>query len=110
MIAEAVEVPGGTMNMSIHVDFGGMGVVSSSLHALTSGSADAAGFDLSGLRSDIVTSAAVAFSSGWSDALDIFSLTSEGLAGGLDATLQDFLDTEQASLDAIAMSIAELDR
>lgn len=98
------------MNTSIHVDFEGMGVVSSSLHALTSGSADAAGFDLSALRSDIVTSAGVAFSSGWSDVLDIFTLTSSGLAGGLDATLRDFLNTEQANLDSIATSIAELDR
>lgn len=94
----------------IHFDFAGVGAMSSSLRGLRPGSADVAGLDLAALRSDLVTSAVRAFAAGWSDALFAFELTRAGLAGGVDATLNDFLAAEKATIDSITSSLSELDK
>lgn len=96
--------------MRIHLDFEGIGAVSSSLQDLKSGSNDATGLNLSALRSDLVASAGRAFAEGWADALIIFDLTSSGLASGADATVKDFLAAEQAHVDSLTMSIGALDQ
>lgn len=98
------------MNRRLHVDFAGVGAISSTLQELRPGSADVAGLDMSVLRSDLVTSAVRAFAAGWSDALFSFDLMRSGLAAGVDATLNDFLATEQATLDSLTSSIGELDK
>lgn len=96
------------MDKRIHVDFETIGAAASSLHELKAGRSSS--LDLSALRSDLVTSAAEVFASGWSDGLEFFMLTSAALAEGVDATLADFLSTEQAHLDSLAMAIGALER
>lgn len=98
------------MKTCIHLDFGVVGAVASTLQDIKAGSVSGTGFDLSGLRSDLVTSAGRAYASGWSDVLDVLHLTSSGLASGVDATANDFAAAEQTHLDSIATSIGELDR
>lgn len=98
------------MSTHIHLDFEGIGAASSSLQDLAAGSKTGIGLDLSALRSDLVTSSVRAFADGWSDALTIFTLTSSGLASGVDATVNDFLDAEQALIDSLATSIGALDQ
>ncbi|MGJ0389813.1 hypothetical protein [Microbacterium sp. CGR1] len=105
-----VDDSGGSMSTRIHLDFGGVGAVASSLQELTSGSADGIGLDLSAMRSDLVTSAGRAFIEGWSDALIIFDLTSSGLAIGVDETMKDFLAAERAHVDSLTTSIGALDQ
>lgn len=98
------------MSKQLHVDFSSIAQTGSSLESLKVGSSGDSGLDLSGVCSDIVASAGSAFASGWSDALGILNLSSSGLASGLDATLKDFIATEQAHLESIASIIGELDR
>ncbi|PRB16541.1 hypothetical protein [Microbacterium sp. MYb62] len=107
-IVERLMIRGDCMDTRIHVDFETIGTAASSLHELNAGRSS--GLDLSALRSDLVTSAAEVFASGWSDVLEFLILTSTALADGVDATLADFLSTEQAHLDSLAMSIGALGR
>ncbi|MFF1539679.1 hypothetical protein ACFVWL_06355 [Microbacterium sp. NPDC058269] len=110
MLAERSMIRGDSMNTRIHVDFATIRASASSLHGLAVGSTNTSGLDLSALGSDLVASAAEAFAGGWSDALGLLTLTSSGLAGGVDATLADFVTEEQAHLDSLATSIGELER
>lgn len=61
-------IPGGTVRQEIHVDQDGMPGIAAMLNGLNIG-AQESGFDLSPMRSDLVTSAASMFSRGWGDAL-----------------------------------------
>lgn len=98
------------MDARIHVDFVATAAAASSLRDLAVGPGDASGLDLSGVGSDLVASAAEVFVRGWSDALDFLALTGSGLAGGVDATLADFVAGEQAHLDSLSASIGALER
>lgn len=93
------------MDAQIHVDFTTIGTAALLLRELKAGSTIDSGLDLSALASDLATSAAEVFANGWSDALGSLSLTSTALAGGMDATLEDFLVVERAHLDVLAASI-----
>lgn len=78
------------------------------LNGLTVGGS-ASGFDLSPLRSDLVTSAASMFSRGWGEAVIALEWAARGLAVAVDETASDFVAAEQAHIDALAVYVAALD-
>lgn len=76
-------IPGGTVRQEIHVDYDGMQDMARMLKGLTVGGSES-GFDLSSMRSDLVTSAASMFSRGWGDAVVALEWSAHGLAGAVD--------------------------
>lgn len=99
---------GGNMRQPIHVDYDGMQGMTRTLNGLAVGGS-ASGFDLSPMRSDLVTSAASMFSRGWGDALIALEWDARSLAGSVDETVADFVAAEQANLDALTGFVAALD-
>ncbi len=101
-------IPGGTVRQEIHVDHDGMQGIAAMLNGLNIGGQES-GFDLSPMRSDLVTSAASMFSRGWGDALVALEWDARRLAGSVDETVADFAAAEQAHLDALTGFVAALD-
>lgn len=101
-------IPGGTVRQEIHVDYDGMQGMATTLNGVTVGGPEG-GFDLSSLRSDLVTSAASMFARGWGDAVVALEWSAHGLAGSVDETAADFVAAEQAHVDALNSFVAALD-
>ncbi len=96
------------MRDHIYVDHASMQGMSATLGGLAVGS-PIADFDMSPMRSDLVTSAARVFSDGWEDAVTWFEHAAQGLSIGVDDTAKDFLSAEQAHVVALAGFVDALD-
>lgn len=83
--------------------------MTNSMQHLTEKHGEAGELDLSAMRSDLVSSAATMFASGWSDALELLTLTSRGLGSGVDETARDFMAAEDAHIDSLTASIDALE-
>lgn len=95
------------MSQPIRVDYDGMRVLTTSLNGLSVG--PARDFDLSPMRSDLVTSAASVFSDRWTDVVAALEWSTSGLAGAIDETASDFVAAEQESINALVDYVASLD-
>lgn len=98
------------MCKGIHVDIIGLRGVVQSLRAISEDRGGAGGeFDLSGTRSDLVTSGAKMFTAVWAEAHRVLTFLSGTLAGGVDDTARDFLAAERDHVGALTAFIEALE-